>query len=62
MAGKNRESAHRLADLKDPHTVEDIHATMLKAMNIDLGQELDTPIGRPMKINEGQPIDRLLAV
>ncbi len=51
-----------LADLKDPHAVEDIHATILKAMNIDLHQELDTPIGRPMKINEGRPIDRLLDV
>ena len=55
-----RESTNRLDDLKDSHRVEDIHATILKAMGIDFEHELDTPIGRPMKICSGKPIDRLL--
>lgn len=46
--------------LKDPHPVEDIHATIFSAMGIDFQQELDTPIGRPMKISEGKPIKNLL--
>lgn len=54
------DAATRTADLKDSHAVENLHATILKAMNIDLHQELDTPVGRPMKINQGEPIRRLL--
>lgn len=55
-----RESKNRLEDLKDPHPVEDIHATIFKAMGIEFEHELDTPVGRPMKISQGKPIDRLL--
>ena len=55
-----RDSQNRLADLKDSHSVEDIHATLLKSLGIDFEKELDTPVGRPMKICEGKPIQRLL--
>lgn len=48
------------ADLKDSHRVEDVHATILDAMGIEFQKELQTPIGRPMKICEGKPIKRLL--
>ena len=47
-------------DLKDSFRVEDLHATILQAMGIEYHKELQTPIGRPMKICEGNPIKRLL--
>ena len=50
-----------LADVKDAVTVEDVHATILSAMGVDFELELDTPIGRPLKRCEGQPIQSLLA-
>ena len=46
--------------LKNSHPVEDIHATILSQMGVDYEQELDTPIGRPMAVCEGQPIKELL--
>lgn len=46
--------------LKDANPVENIHATILSALGIDFHHELQTPIGRPMKISEGQPIVDLL--
>ncbi len=46
--------------LSDPSSVEDIHATIFNSFGIDHETELDTPIGRPMVISEGKPIDRLL--
>lgn len=55
-----RDSPDRMADLKDPHPVEDIHATILKSLGVEYDKELITPIGRPMKICQGNPIDRLL--
>lgn len=51
----------RLADVRDPRNVEDIHATVLKALGIDFAQELETPIGRPMALSKGKPIDELLS-
>ena len=55
-----RDSDNRLEDLKDSRPVEDIHATILKAMGIQFNHELESPIGRPMKISQGKPIERLL--
>jgi uncharacterized protein (DUF1501 family) len=54
-----RGSKNPTKDLKDPHTIADVHATILHGLGIDYGQELDTPIGRPMKVCEGQPILQL---
>lgn len=48
-----------LKDLDDSHSIADVHATIMHGLGIDYQQELDTPIGRPMKICEGQPILRL---
>lgn len=45
----------------DPRPVADIHATVLHALGVDYSEELMTPVGRPMKISEGQVIDALLA-
>ena len=45
--------------LKEAHPIEDIHATLLSQLDIDFEEELETPIGRPMKICEGKPIKKL---
>jgi hypothetical protein len=39
--------------------IEHIHATVLHAMGIEYGKELDTPVGRPMALSKGQPIKEL---
>ncbi len=48
-------------NLKDSHPVEDVHATILSALGVDYQRELQTPIGRPMKLCQGRPIDKLLS-
>ncbi len=55
------DSEKPLQDVSDPVTVADIHATILKAIDVPYEEELDTPVGRPMKRSEGTPIDSLLA-
>jgi len=55
------DQANPLADLRSPHGIEDIHATVLAALGIDFQQELQTPIGRPMAISHGSMIRDLLA-
>ena len=55
----NPDSIDPAAELKDSHPIEDIHATIFEAMGIDFHKELRTPIGRPMKICQGQPINEL---
>ncbi len=47
-------------NLKKPRPVEDVHATILKAFEIDYEEELQTPIGRPMAVSKGTPIQELL--
>ena len=39
--------------------VENVHATILHRLGIDFERELDTPVGRPMKISEGVVIKEL---
>jgi hypothetical protein len=46
----------------DPHTVQDLYATILKQMGIDHEAMQMTPIGRPIPYTEGKPIARLLPV
>lgn len=40
--------------------VADLHATVLTALGIDAARELISPIGRPIKLSEGQPLAELL--
>ena len=40
--------------------IADVHATVLKSLGIAHDLELDTPVGRPMKLTEGKPIAKLL--
>jgi hypothetical protein len=45
----------------DPVTVADLYATILKTMGVQPEREVITPVGRPMKLCEGKPIERLMA-
>jgi hypothetical protein len=47
--------------VKDPRQVADIHATVLRSLGVDFGQELMTPVGRPMIVSEGKVIQDLLS-
>ncbi len=49
-----------LDDVQDAVTVADVHATILKTLGIDPDEELDTPVGRPMKRSEGKVIETLI--
>ena len=44
----------------DPVNVEDIHATIYEALHVDIAHEFMTPIGRPIAISEGYPLEALL--
>lgn len=46
--------------LVQPHNIADIHATILEPLGVDFRQELQTPVGRPMIISQGEPIVDLL--
>ncbi len=47
-------------EVEDPQEVANIHATVLETLGIDFRQELMTPVGRPMIICDGTPINELL--
>jgi hypothetical protein len=57
----DEKAADKTKFVTDPHPVEDLHATILHALNIDFTKEIHTPIGRPMVLSQGQPIRELLA-
>jgi uncharacterized protein (DUF1501 family) len=42
-------------------TVADVHATILTALGIDSSKEILTPVKRPIKLTQGQPLAALLA-
>ena len=44
----------------NPVQVADIHATVLHALGIPFRREIDTPVGRPMKLSSGSKITELL--
>jgi hypothetical protein len=44
-----------------PIEVPDLYATLYEAFGVDFTREFQTPIGRPMAICPGQPIEELLA-
>ena len=51
-----------LQNVENPVAVEDLHATILSAVGVEYGKEVDTPIGRPLKISQGKPIESILDV
>jgi uncharacterized protein (DUF1501 family) len=46
--------------LHDPRQVADVHATVLAALGLDHEKENVSPVGRPIALAEGQPIQELL--
>ncbi len=42
-------------------TIGDVHATLLAGLGIPPNRELQTPVGRPMKLSDGQPLRQLLS-
>ncbi|MEX2560323.1 MAG: DUF1501 domain-containing protein [Pirellulales bacterium] len=47
-------------EVHDPYEVADLHATVLTALGIDPTHEELAPVGRPIKLSEGQVIRQLL--
>ncbi len=45
---------------EDGSRIGDVHATLLTALGIDPHLELETPVGRPMKLSDGRPLPQLL--
>ncbi|QEG00521.1 hypothetical protein Mal15_45910 [Stieleria maiorica] len=50
-----------LADVANPITIGDLHATILSSLGVPYHEERQTPIGRPLRISEGEPIGDVLA-
>jgi uncharacterized protein (DUF1501 family) len=48
-------------DPADPIEVHDLYATILDTLGVEYDKEMTTPIGRPMALCKGKPIERLLA-
>lgn len=48
-------------DPEHPVTVADLYATLYTAMSIDPAKEINTPIGRPIKLSDGQVIRELVS-
>jgi uncharacterized protein (DUF1501 family) len=55
------QAADKHAPPHDPVTVQDLYATILKTMGIDWTEEVLTPIGRPLMLCDGSPLERLMA-
>jgi hypothetical protein len=47
-------------NVERPQQVADVHATVLAALGLNPVKELISPIGRPLKLSEGNPIAELL--
>ena len=50
-----------LDDVGNPITVGDLHATILSSLNVPYSEEIQTPIGRPLRRSEGEAVKELLA-
>jgi len=55
----DRDAKDEAADVVDSHEVQDIHATVFKALGIAYEQEIMTPVGRPMIVAQGTAIKEL---
>lgn len=49
-----------LQDVDNPVAIEEIHATIMKCLGIDHTEELDTPVGRPLRRIKAEPIAELI--
>jgi hypothetical protein len=50
-----------LLDVADPITIGDLHATILHSLGVPHHEEKQTPVGRPLKRSEGEPVKELIA-
>lgn len=48
-------------EVRDPRTIADVHATVLRALGIDADIEQVTPAGRPVLLSDGRAIGGLLS-
>ncbi|MCA9141111.1 MAG: DUF1501 domain-containing protein [Planctomycetales bacterium] len=55
------DAGNPLDDVGNPITIGDLHATILSSLGVAYGKEIQTPIGRPLRISEGEPVQGLLA-
>ena len=44
----------------DPIEIHDLYATIIQTLGVEYDKEMTTPIGRPMALCKGKPIERLL--
>jgi uncharacterized protein (DUF1501 family) len=44
-----------------PVSIADLYTTILQQMGVDASKEINTPIGRPMKLSEGEVVKELMA-
>ncbi len=51
----------RPGNLSGEVTIGDVHATALSVLGVEYDEELPTPIGRPLKRSEGEPIEQIIA-
>jgi uncharacterized protein (DUF1501 family) len=56
----DEKAADKTRFVTGPRPVEDLHATVLTALGINYKHEITTPIGRPMVLSQGTPIQELL--
>lgn len=54
------DSSKPLADVAGVVSVADLQATILSVLGVEWDEELDTPIGRPLKRSEGTPIAQIM--
>ena len=49
-----------LQDVGNPITIGDLHATILSTLGVEYDREEQTPVGRPLRLSEGEPVKDLL--
>lgn len=54
------DSERALDGVESPVSVGDLHATILKSLDVPYDEELQTPIGRPLRRSEGEPIKQVM--
>ena len=49
-----------MQDIANPITIGDLHATILSTLGVPYDKEEQTPVGRPLRLSEGEPVKELL--
>lgn len=53
------DASNKIAHVDKPVDVPDFHASLLHALGVDGSLELQTPIGRPLTLSSGKPVNEL---